>query len=111
MDIIKTSINQEDKKALYCMTMAPNRGSAQDIKHTVVTVMDWALYKDVDSKGEERTILSFSTGDGTVYSTISDSFIREFDKIIDLFGTPVNIRVESEVGKNGREFLYCTIGD
>lgn len=109
--IISTSINLEDKKALYQMTMAPNRMSVQDIKQQTVMVTDWALYTDVDSKGEEKTVMSFSAGDGQVYTTISQSFIREFNKIIDLFGTPVSIYVDSAVGKNGREFIFCTLGE
>lgn len=109
MEIIKTSINTEDKKAIYTMTMAPNRGSVQSLKGQTVTVTDYIYYRDLSSKGEEIDMLSITTADGIVYTTISQFCIREAMKIFDLFGVPTEITVDSVICKNGREALYCTL--
>lgn len=111
MKIIKTTINENDKKAMYNLTMAPNRGRMADHKGENMIVTDYILYEDVNKDGIDVTMLSICLGDGSVLSTVSGSFIREFTKIVELFGAPVAIRILSGTSKNGREFVFCTLGD
>ena len=111
MKIIKTTINEDDKKAMYNLTLAPNRGRMTDHKGENMIVTDFILYEDVKRDGIDVTMLSICLGDGSVLSTVSESFIREFAKIEELFGMPVAIQILSGTSKNGREFVYCTLGD
>lgn len=109
MNIIKTNVNQEDKRAVYFMTMAPGRGRFADLKEQDVEVCDWVIYEGTNQKGEMQTMLSITDGAGKVYTTISASTIREFEQIIDLFDAPVKIHIMAGLAKSGREFITCTL--
>ena len=109
MTIKQASINQEDKKAVYQLTMAPNRSSVQSLKGHVITVTDYALFTDTNNRGEEIDMLSICTADGAIYTTISQFCIREAIKIFELFGVPVDLKIDSLMCNNGREAIYCTL--
>lgn len=64
----------------------------------------WALYEE-----DEKRVLSIMDTDGTVYGTISETFIKAFINMVKYFDPdPVNvIHVVPGVSKNGNHFITC----
>ena len=80
MEIIKTNVDQNDKRALYKLTKSSGL-MAQDAPDGVsIPVTIWALYSDPkegrDGTVKDQAVLSFVSTDGSKYSTISQTFIR-----------------------------------
>ena len=106
MEILKTSRELTDEEVyLLCMQSFVNKMS--DADGQVLELEAWALYKDVNAKGEENTVLSILTKEGDVYGTISKTFINEFGKMAQHFKSLNKIKVFSGVAKNGRNFISC----
>lgn len=114
MEILKVSreMTTEDK---YFLTMSPEIEKMSSIKGMVLEIDCWILYKDQktdeDGKVEEETILSIRNTLGEVFATNSPTFIKEFERIIELFnddGQEVKyIKVSSGTSKNGRDYITC----
>lgn len=114
MEILNVSreMSTEDK---YFLTMSPEIEKMSSIKGMVLEIDCWILYKDQktdeDGKVEEETILSIRNTLGEVYATNSPTFIKEFERIIELFnddGQEVKyIKVSSGTSKNGRDYITC----
>ena len=80
-----------------------------DADGQVLELDAWALYEDVNSKGEAQEVLSLLTKDGDVFATISETFKREFEKMADHFKERlVKIKVISGTAKNGRTYITCS---
>lgn len=117
MNIIKTNVNAEDKKAVYRLTRS-NAQRVQDIPKGTSFPIDAYMLYDEDKERKKKDggvetiterILSFVSGD-TKAATISDTFIKEFMFIVDLMdGEPFSIIITGGTSKGGREFVSCEL--
>lgn len=112
MEIIKTDIAdlKENKKAFYRLTESVST-SVQDMTDdqydATYDVLAYLLYKDTDSKGKEREILTIQTDKG-LFTSVSPTFKDSFFKAADLMdGDPFAIRMFTGVSKNGKTFVDC----
>lgn len=111
MEVIKKFPETLDNRALYKLLKSPEVKKMSDADGSVLEVAAWIVYKDNDSRtGEQREILTISTVDGEMFSTVSATFMREFADIVKFFGDDVGaIRVISGKSKAGRTFITCTV--
>lgn len=88
--------------------------SMQDVDdETVLTVDAWMEYEDVDREtGEVKTLLVIKS-EGNQYTTISQTFIREFLEAWDFFADHdervARIAVLHGVTKAGRSYVTCEV--
>ena len=114
MEIIKTNVDQNDKRALYKLTKSSGL-MAQDAPDGVsIPVSIWALYSDPkearDGTVKDLTVLSFVSTDGSKYSTISQTFIREFTDIVGIMdGEPFAILIRHGTTRGGKKFVTCEL--
>lgn len=74
---------------------------------TEITPAYYANYNDSDKDVE---VLSIVDGDGIVYSTVSETFKRNFWDIVDIFGDEdFTIKKISGTTKSGRQFVNCDL--
>lgn len=112
MEIVRASkeLSTEEK---YFLTMSPEIEKMSNIKGQTISIDSWVIYTDNKStdveEGKTETILSIKTTLGEVFATNSATFIKEFERIIDLFKSDnmdVNfIKVVGGTSKSGREFI------
>ena len=108
MNITKQYPETLDKRTLYKLANSPGY-SMKDIDGSTITPEAWILYEDVNLRGETVEVLSV-LADGEIYSTISETFKREFFKIVDFFGGDVgSIRVITGSTKAGRSYVTCAV--
>ena len=76
-----------------------------------LNIKAWILYTSEDfSTGEVKDVCTIMTEKGKIYSTISNTFIREFKDIVSIFGLDIDeIRVISRESKAGRRYITCTV--
>ena len=114
MQILATNITNlmESKKTLYRMTVTEGINIQKLTDEQLAAsypVEGYVLYSDVNEKGKENQILSIWTGKEKL-STISQTFIKSFVKIVDLMdGEPFNILVKCGQSKNDRKFYDCEL--
>lgn len=110
MKITKTSKDLTATER-YFLTMAPSVQKMKDAVSQRIEVAAFCVYEDVNSKGEDQTILSISTPENEVFATNSPTFIEDFFKMQEIFteaGEDVKaIQVISGTSKAGREFITC----
>lgn len=108
MEIIEQS-RQFSKPELYKLT----RGTSVNVKDAIgveFEVSGYVKYHEINSKGDDVEVLAVLSKDGKVYSTISPTFKREFQYIVDLMeGDPYAIRVIGGLTKNNRDFVSCEL--
>lgn len=109
MEIIRTS-KDLTKIETYALTQ-DQVTSIKDLEDCAsITVGIWAEYSDVNAKDEVNEILSIQDNEtGAVYSTISETFKREFFGIMDLGLTKTVIIKDSGVTNAGRDFVFCKL--
>jgi hypothetical protein len=109
MNIINKS-RDLTKREIYKLTKGPST-SVQDAVGMEIKVDCWLLYSDVNAKGEEVEILAILADDGSVYSTISGTFKRTFEEILEIFEDEElpEILIQEGTSKNNRSFAFCTI--
>ena len=112
MEIIKSSGNI-DKKAMFNMTEGGSSNKVSAAIGEVIDLAGWVLYRTEDSKGNPVTALSLLQKNGLIYATISETFIKKFDKIVafaekELDGV-FDIRVIGGTSKNGCQYVDCEI--
>ena len=114
MEIIKTNVDPNDKRALYKLTKSSGL-MAQDAPDGVsIPVSNWALYSDPkearDGTVKDQTVLSFVSTDGSKYSTISQTFIREFTDIVGIMdGESFAILIRHGTTRGGKKFVTCEL--
>lgn len=109
MNVIKSSGNI-DKKAMFNMTEGGTSNKVSDSIGEVLELAAWIMYETEDSKGKNVTALSLLEKNGLIYATISETFIKKFNKILDyMAGEEFNIKVIGGTSKNGRQFVDCEI--
>lgn len=114
MEIIKTNVDLNDKKAIYKLTKSSSMMVQEAPAGLSVPVASWALYNDpkTDKNGalKENKVLSFVDTSGVKYSTISVTFIREFMDIVDIMGAdPFAIILIHGTTRGGKPFVSCEL--
>ena len=120
MEIIRKSHEELKAADIFLLTMNPN---AQKMKHRVGSVIEidkFVLYLDYDNAGEpdengelpKHELLAIKDIGGEVFTTNSQTMIRDFFRMIDLFtsmGEVVHgIKIISGTSNKNREFITCT---
>ena len=110
MEIIKQYPQDLSNRQAYKMMKSPEVKKMSDADGSVLEVAAWVKYTDVDQKtGEVKEILTLETVDGEMFGTVSNTFQREFNDIVEFFGEDVgSIKVTSGTSKAGRNFITCT---
>lgn len=111
MEIIKMYPEDMDRRTSFKIMNSNETSKMSDAEGSVLDVKAWVIYNDTDEKtGEIKKVVSLMTDDGEIFGTISNTFIREFEKIADHFGNDVgSIKVISGTSKAGRTFITCDI--
>lgn len=110
-----TKATTEDKRELYFMTTAPTIGKISDHKGEQFGVAGYAFYVDEQIDNEETgemhevKLLSIKTPEGEVFATNSETFMREFEKIVDIFENGFEISIIEGESKKGRKFVSCVL--
>lgn len=117
MEIIKTSINPEDKKALYRMTKKESNKIEGLERGLSIPVDDYCLYdEEKERKGRDGTleqysqrVLTFTSG-SQKFGTISATFIRSFMEVVEIMGADkFAIVITGGTSKGGREYVNCEL--
>lgn len=110
MNIINTNKADMSKRDIYALTRGQSI-SLKDVENGAEITPDvWALYTDVNSKGNEVEILSVKDVSGNVFTTNSPTFKDEFAYIAELMsGEQYDIRVIKRESKAGRTFITCEL--
>lgn len=113
MKIIRSNINEADKKAVYKLTKAESQ-RVQDVEKGLSLPVDkWCIYEETkkNTKGEDitQTVLAIVSG-GMKISTISQTFINSFMECVDLMDNdPFSIIITGGTSKGGRQFVNCEL--
>lgn len=111
MEIIKTNIAniKEDKRTLYKLCKARGTNVKDLDANSEHPVDAFLLYTDVNSKGDEQTVLTIMSGDLKM-QTISKTFISSFLEVADLMGDDAySIKIIKDITNAGREFVSCEL--
>lgn len=114
MQILATNFEnlKDSKKLLYKMTVSAGKNvqkMTEEERSKSYPVDVYVLYDDVNEKGEEHQILAILSGKDKL-STISQTFIKSFMRIVDLMdGDPFSILVTGGESKNGRKYVDCEL--
>jgi hypothetical protein len=114
MEILTASaqLSTEDK---YYLTMSPDIQKMSDQQGQILDIDKWLIYSDANedknAEAKEQHILSIMTKDGEVFATNSPTFIKDFQKLVDLFNSSnekvEKIEIISGLSKAGRTFITC----
>ena len=114
MKIVKSSKDLSTSET-YKMTMDAGIQKMREAVGSRLDIAAYCKYEDENKDGDTQTILSVMTDDGEVFATNSPTFIREFDRMVDLFkasGEDLRaIKVITGTSKAGREFITLTLAD
>lgn len=114
MNILRTMSNKElSKKEMYRYTMSDTNISVKNIPdNEVLEVSGYCEYNDIDNKGKENHLLTFKSDKGYI-TTNSETFIRNFLKIADLFEDEGLLKIVklSGITKNEKPFVNCSLAD
>lgn len=108
MELITTN-KELTKQEIYFLTKAQDVMKMKDAVDSTVEVAAWAIYKDTNAEGEEVELFSMRTVDGETYATNSETFIRAFRDILDIFAPEeiTKLKIMSGTSKNNRQFVTC----
>lgn len=113
MNIIAKSASVTTAHDLYVLTQSPDREKLTAVKGDTLTLASWVLYTDVNSKGEEVTLLAMITDGGKAYCTNSATFCKYFGNAVEMykqFGEEFTVvQVVTGTSKNGREYIACKV--
>ena len=110
MEIIKKYPESMDARMQYKLTKSPEIKKMSDCVDSILEVVAFLRYTDVDKTGEIKDVLTVMTDDLEMIATTSPTFIREFDDIVEIFGPDFGtLKVVGGRSKNGRNFITCTI--
>lgn len=115
MKIIRTKNENISVKEKYLMSKNPEIRRMRDAEGTIIPVLNWMLYVDTDSIGNEQTLLSILSTDNVAYTTNSKTFMMAFDDLCDIYtdsGEEITaIKVISGQSKAGRHFITCVYAE
>lgn len=114
MEIIKTNIDRNDKREIYRLTKSKSEMVQSAPDGMSVAVTKWALYNDPkeqkDGSLRDNQVLSFIDPAGVKYSTVSQTFIREFlDIVMIMEPDPFAVIVIHGKTKSGKDFVSCEL--
>lgn len=111
MEVIKKFPADMDKRTEYKLCKSPEVRKMTEADGSVLEIKSWIKYTDVNNMtGEQSEVLTIETVDGEMFGTISGTFQREFDDMVNVFGDDVGmIKVFTGRSKAGRTFITCTI--
>ena len=114
MEILKASIDLNDKKGLYKLTKSAGEMIQNVPAGLSIPVGSWALYSDPkearDGTIKDNKVLSIVDTAGVKYSTVSVTFIREFLDVVDIMtGEPFAVIVIHGTTKGGKPFVSCEL--
>lgn len=111
MEIISKYPESMDARTAYKLMKSPEVKKMSEAEDSILEVAAWLKYSDVNSKtGEIMEILSVVTEDGEMFGTVSNTFKKEFDDIVEFFGPAVGaIKVVSGQSRAGRKYITCTV--
>ena len=114
MEIFESNFDVNDKRIVYKLTKSSGISVQDADDGQSVPVKYWALYNDPkpkrDGSAADQTVLSIVDTDGTKYSTISATFIREFAGIADIMGDDsFAIIIRHGTTKAGKAFVTCEL--
>ena len=79
--------------------------------NTEISIDFWALFTD-DTKENESEVLTIVDKNGVVYATISDTFKKNFFRMVEIFeDEEFSIVKISGKTNNGRDFVNCDLAD
>lgn len=106
-------IIEQSKEFTKAETYKLTRGQSVNMKDAIGTKIEpvgYLKYREVNSRGEEVEILAILAKDGTVFSTMSLTFKREFEYIWELMdGDDFAIEVIGGITKSNRDYVSCTL--
>lgn len=98
-----------DKRMMYKLSRAEST-SLQKVTGEEITPKAWMIREDTNYKGENVTVLSIVDTNLNVYSTISKTFMNEFDEINRIMdGEDFSVLVKAGVTKGGKDFITCEL--
>ena len=117
MEIIKTTINPADKKALYKMTKKESAKIEGLEKGLSLPVDDYCLYEEEKERTKQnggtetytQRVLTFTSG-AHKFGTISATFIKSFMECVEIMGSdPFAIVITGGTSKGGRQYVNCEL--
>lgn len=115
MEVVKTSESMSPITT-YLLTKSPAREKISAHDGDVIRVVGYAIYTDVDARGNENRLLSLLADDNRVYTTSSATCIRDMNDILNAGvepskDSPACIGIRSGMSKNNRTFygLYLDV--
>jgi hypothetical protein len=114
MEIIRGNIDTNNKYEVYKLTKSAGEMVQNAPDGISIPVASWLLYNDPkegkDGTKKDNIILSFVDNDGVKYSTVSATFQREFNDIVELMGsTPFALLIKHGTTKAGKPFVTCEL--
>lgn len=107
MKIIETS-KELNKAEIYMLTKSPVIKTVKECEGEVVKVSVWCRYTDINQRGNETELLAFMSEDNKIYATNSQTFMKSFQDVVDIFGEDMPpITILKGVSKNNKEFVNC----
>jgi hypothetical protein len=113
MKIIKSFPENLSMKQAYNLTRNPDSRPMKTLEGATFNIEAYALYEDENAKGETLEVLAVLTSEGDTFSTISSTFKRDFEAIIDVanqYGADlasVDVEVIGGESKQGRHYIGC----
>ena len=113
MKIIKSFPENLTMKQAYNLTRNPDSRPMKTLEGATFNIEAYALYEDENAKGETQEVLAVLTSEGDTFSTISGTFKRDFEAIIDVanqYGADlasVDVEVIGGESKQGRHYIGC----
>lgn len=109
MEVIKQYPAEMSKREAFSLMTTDRTQKMMDLEGAVINPEAWILYTEANQDGEVVEVLSIRS-EGTVYGTISPTFIRRFKQMVDYLGDEVGeIIICSGTSKNGRKYLTCDL--
>ena len=113
MKIIKNFPENLTMKQAYSLTCNPDSRPMKTLEGATFNIEAYALYEDENAKGETQEVLAVLTSEGDTFSTISGTFKRDFEAIVDVVNqysadlATVDIEVIGGESKQGRHYIGC----
>lgn len=113
MKIIKSFPENLTMKQAYSLTSNPDSRPMKTLEGATFNIDAYALYEDINSKGETQEVLAVLTSEGDTFSTISSTYKRDFEAIVDVVNqygadlATVEVEVIGGESKQGRHYIGC----
>lgn len=114
MEILKSNLDLKNKVDIYRLTRASGVMVQDAPEGLSVPVIKWALYNDPkvqkDGTMKDNQVLSFVDPAGVKYSTVSATFIREFEVIVEIMDPdPFAILLKHGTTNAGKPYVTCEL--